>query len=291
MEATVSDKRTLSPHEARLRVQSDPYALFGIIVPLMKRARGQHWQAVGTAFFLTHNGVLATARHNLADVLESTEKTSLAIMLPSGYVAVRELADWSIESESLLLLVDPADIAQESRATIRPFAINCIEPSVGDAVHAVGISRLTPPPEAGPADHAFYVNVVRGEILDVYSSGIGSFRPFPCFYVGATYFRGMSGGPVLADNGTLLGLVCSGYDSDDDALPTSSASFVHTLLPIELPEQYRLSESPSDLYGLLQNGQLAAWPPGARLSIDTSDDRFTINWQPPGQDEHRAPLS
>jgi hypothetical protein len=54
-----------------------------------------------------------------------------------------------------------------------------------------------------------------GEILEVYGDGRDTVRaPFPCFSTNARFDDAMSGGPVLNEEGCLIGAVCSNLPPD-----------------------------------------------------------------------------
>jgi hypothetical protein len=53
--------------------------------------------------------------------------------------------------------------------------------------------------------------------------------PFPCYYVGARFDAGMSGGPVFDETGALCGIVCTNLDASH--LVGEPVSYVSTLWP------------------------------------------------------------
>lgn len=56
-----------------------------------------------------------------------------------------------------------------------------------------------------------------GEVREVHHEKRDSVRlPFPCYQVNARFDGGMSGGPVMNDNGRVCGVVCSNLPPDEE---------------------------------------------------------------------------
>jgi len=86
--------------------------------------------------------------------------------------------------------------------------------------------------------------VATGHVTDVYREGISTFRdpwdesysgklPTVCFATSARFDRGMSGGPVMDEDGAICGIVCSGNDLSaehpSDISFASATPFIFTL--------------------------------------------------------------
>jgi hypothetical protein len=118
--------------------------------------------------------------------------------------------------------------------------------------------RVTPPP-SGQRVLAFgyresQIEVTRGpdgaphiELNDIPTTSAGvvgeifperrdaSMLTFPCFEVRARFPHGMSGGLVIDEQGALCGLVCSGFQLDDqNELPLSYAATMWPMLTTEI---------------------------------------------------------
>lgn len=58
---------------------------------------------------------------------------------------------------------------------------------------------------------------------------------FPCFRTNARFKPGMSGGPVLGENGKIIGIICSGWDFGGVGEDIGYASLVSMAMMIKFP--------------------------------------------------------
>ena len=65
------------------------------IVPILKQIQGNKWQLIGTGFFITVNGLLASAKHVLTDVLDhigaQTNPIAIFQFVPKDVFVIRPL--------------------------------------------------------------------------------------------------------------------------------------------------------------------------------------------------------
>jgi Trypsin-like peptidase domain len=90
------------------------------------------------------------------------------------------------------------------------------------------------------ARQKFYCS--RGDVEEVHLPSRDSvIAPFPCFRTSARYDPGMSGGPVMSEDGLIRGVICSSYDglTDEDGY----ISYVSLIGPAALLQVERLDES------------------------------------------------
>jgi hypothetical protein len=114
---------------------------------------------------------------------------------------------------------------------VQPFA-----PEVGDAVAAFGYRHSSIKVSKNPAggnhiDLNDEPMVSVGVVREIYEWRRDNFLlPFPCYYVGARFDGGMSGGPVFDETGALCGIVCTNLDGSH--LDGEPVSYVTTLWPL-----------------------------------------------------------
>jgi hypothetical protein len=209
---------------------------------------------VGTATVLCGN-LLVTAKHVFTDILGSSypiEQNNTAMTVDKHIAAVQlipgtemEYLIWDVASATL----DPSsDIALLHLATNpgrshpgnphqwrQPF-VNAFPPDVGNTIAAFGyrLSTVQISKNAAGGNHIDLndepmtsVGIVR-EIYEWRRDG--RFLPFPCYYVGARFDAGMSGGPVFDETGALCGIVCANLQGSH--LDGEPVSYVSTLWPL-----------------------------------------------------------
>lgn len=82
-------------------------------------------------------------------------------------------------------------------------------------------------------DYKRQLAVSTGEIAEVHLiKRDPSFLKFPSFMTTAHFDSGMSGGPVIIDNGLVCGMVCAGFDLDGTEQDIGSISYASLLAPV-----------------------------------------------------------
>lgn len=124
---------------------------------------------------------------------------------------------------SVLMLLSPP--VPEDVQTL-PVRMRGRVPRVGETVVAVGFPEL-PRAQANLDDveraYTEGMQASYGRVLDVHPKGRG--RNFPVFVVDAEWPHGMSEGPVFNQNGEVVGLVSTDFDTDQyERFPATSAA-------------------------------------------------------------------
>lgn len=217
--------------------------------------RGEEMRFLGTCFAISNQGLVLTARHVVDEAINPTPGQ---VSDPDGWwIGALYAADhrWQSqpsvpdqENDVLGGLIpahkvfkgDDIDIAAihlrlpENALTgdqLRMPAVTLSPgiPDVGDycfalGYHAMNCERIY----AGRHTHRLFqsYSASRGIIEHIhYPIRDRSVLRFPCFQTSARFDKGMSGGPILGKNGTIIGVVCSSYGSlsgDDDYLSYGS---------------------------------------------------------------------
>jgi hypothetical protein len=247
------------------------------VLPILKEIGPGQLKVVGTGFYITRYGLLATAKHVLEDLCDLKTLT-----LRTGYVfqdddqggfALRriEAATWSNTAD--------VGIAQvENR-------IGGAKQHPGPANRRVRLSLTRPPPGDRLVSYAYPEN----KVLDFRDPGhvphlqgtyvVGAFHrevpsqahpviPHPHFETTLEIRSGASGCPIFS-NGFVVAIACRGWDfqgGEYDGDHLSSVVPVTQLLPLEArcasvpPESWEYSETPPSRRGsVLTFAELVAY--------------------------------
>jgi hypothetical protein len=192
------------------------------VVPVMFRRRGTDVSTEGTAFCLASldNGetIFVTATH-VVDSLDGADDIEAFVILPRGThsdTARRDLH--GIRVEQLCFSERFSDVALitvtlkegPTPEEMRPFRISLTEPVVGQRCMALGY-----PQKVG--EFGYSLTASEGEIAEIHPSRRDAvLSTFPSFRTTANYLPSMSGGPILAQNGHVIGVVSIGMDTSGD---------------------------------------------------------------------------
>ena len=201
-------------------------------------------KAGGVATFI--NGSLAvTCRHTLDDFLgsvgdpasvnEQVTQFGKITYSDAGHSLTgiqhteTEAALWSIRrvfksdySDLALLLVAPAnDGAHRLKdANAGVVTVRLALPAIGEKVFAYGFAHsniLDTSRKRLSIKVDSYTS--EGIVEAVHPAGRDKLMPFPCFQTNCRFDSGMSGGPIFNSRGELCGVIGSGYDVEEGAMP------------------------------------------------------------------------
>jgi S1-C subfamily serine protease len=237
---------------------------------------------LGTAFAIAAGGLFLTASHVfeefLADHAEATRTGTAGLYvywetdeplpphhdrpeLPAGLGGLLPVVavSWHPTADLGLLRVS---LPQLSRPVTFPtLALHVGLPIVGQrcaavAYHKVRFEGRVPVGQAASVDFTRQLAVTRGIIQNVHRERRDrSMLTWPCFLTDARYPGGMSGGPVAADDGRVVGVVCSNTSLGEmSGIPeTSYATLLAAALTMLVPPG-RPTENPRPLVELILEG-------------------------------------
>jgi hypothetical protein len=197
------------------------------VVPVIYRRNRVDVSIEGTAFCVgaspnSTESLYVTARH----VVECLDPVDVAIQprvlihgneIQSDGVAPRHLHAVPITRvvmaenfcDVALVVVDRRGTAV-NQTVPKPLQISCAEPIVGDHCMALGYPQLV-------GDLRYNLLGCRGPIEEVHADKRdSSFITYPSFRVESEYQPSMSGGPIVTDDGSVIGVVSTGVETGDD---------------------------------------------------------------------------
>lgn len=180
-------RKKLSPQQIHERCRAGALVVAG----LFKCGKCSRWHAGGgSGVMLTEDGVFATAYH----VVASTNHATLVILTGDGRLApVREVLAGNRRADVALLRADGKGF------TALPLSTNA---PVGSPVCVI----------SHPDDHFFTLS--QGVVSRYFLQGGGRSRaPHAFMAITADFAKGSSGGPVINENGAVVGLVSSTVSS------------------------------------------------------------------------------
>lgn len=251
----------------RLELGDVPYKqvemnrLQSAIFPLVAKAE-EKIRSIGTCFAISNQGLCLTARHVFDDleISDQVDKNGNKIFTEE-VAAIYANTDYKGEDlpEDQLFggflpintahFIDGIDVAllhlrlptkMENGEPI-PLSIQSISlslPSVGDQILAFGYDKgnwmLV---DEGIAELEHNFKATTGKVTQVFSGGRDKvLLPFPSFECSATFLSGMSGGPVISEKGSVIGVIASSFDFEEEGPAVGYVSLIAPAMAIELIE-------------------------------------------------------
>jgi len=192
-------------------------AFFGIVHINEDKA----WTPLGTGFFISNNGLFATAKHVLLD-RNGNRLTSLAGLHLSrqiGKVVIRKAIKFACHPSADVAVGFLADeqYQMHGKQTVNKcFSLTRRHPKVGDKV----VSIAYPNGVVDSNERGFSVKisttVTEGQLEEYYPAGRDRvLLPGPCFRTSMPIQFGASGGPVAFGNGSVFAINSTGWDGTD----------------------------------------------------------------------------
>lgn len=132
-------------------------------------------------------------------------------------VSVRNMASGS-PGDLAMLQIEMKEVPADVRATIKQFPISTRRPEIGQEFLALGYPGGAPGAPATPSELQVELpsggfRASRGQVSALFPHRQDRVMgPFPSFHFSASVPHGMSGGPVVAPDGGVIGIVSSGFD-------------------------------------------------------------------------------
>lgn len=267
-----------------------PFNSFGAplqqcVLPLVAKIDNELFP-VGTGFVINADGLFVTAAHVLT---EAHSKAVRRQNLNGQYYNHYEFYAIYVSDEPLpekdatvggLLPIDriwapndldigfgwlrlPRRVSDNTLLPLYPVRIRPAIPKIGSQITAIGYYQMAGSLENSDTSvikYAMETAISTGTIEAIYpeyrDKGMLS---FPCFHSNAKFNHGMSGGPIFDEQGNVLGVVCSGLNSSEEACEfISYGSLIYPILgcQIDIAKQPEAQSETTLLYDLALEGHI-----------------------------------
>lgn len=295
----------LSFSNGRRTVEFDPVnARFQTaVVPIIFRRNGVAISTEATAFCLcafdTGVAIFVTAAHvldyvansiDIDDSLDSDvdsiferqmEGVEIFLCIPKGTTAEEDCRDLhAIPAQMSYVHVPFRDVAliivdthntPVSGVELSAFPISLSPPVIGADTLALGFPQK-------PGAHNYMMTATQGNIQEVHPRRRdSSFITFPSFRTSGTYLHGMSGGPILNEQGYVVGVISTGVDVNDDDFPVGYGACIPLILDLSVgltsSDGEKIKPSIADLIeeGLVRTD-------GHAVTVTRDDDGVEVDW-------------
>jgi hypothetical protein len=232
-----------------------------IIAYRVRNGVGEEIRPLGTGFSISPHGLLVTARHVVDEALNlghwSTgeplvydEQWWLGALharrplpgegveifgglLPAYKVHLCGALDMAVISLNL-----PVHTPSGARLRVRCLRLRIGVPEVGLACFGLGYHSMKStlhPNAQSMVDHFQSYSATRGIVEELHFPRRDNWLlSFPCFRTSARFDPGMSGGPVIDNTGSVIGVICSSHKTEEEG-HISYASLIgpSLLIPVE----------------------------------------------------------
>ena len=192
------------------------------IFPIVRYDRDGYLYLLGTGFFISTNGLFATARHVLMDTFDSKgrERYPIGIVqfLPDHTFIKRPILRCASHSvaDVAVGVAAPMNDPNGKPITNPAVGITPMHPGMGSRVvtfaHPKNSNSIVGDVQRFEVRPAFY----DGDIIDYFPHGRDRVMlPAPCYQTSIVMHGGASGGPVFSREGGVFGLNSSGIDGTD----------------------------------------------------------------------------
>lgn len=204
--------------------------------PILQQTKTLPWKPIGTGFFISTNGLFATAKHVLTDETGQLLEFLIGIQLSRGKqsFSIREIINVTLhESADVAIgfLLDEPLFETGEQTLNYAFTLTENMPREGDKVFSVAI----PGPESfllekeGAFELNFVPRLIEGVLEEHFPNGRDRiFLPSHCFRTSMEIDGGASGGPVFYGNGSAFAINSTGFDG----VPVSHVSSITDLLDL-----------------------------------------------------------
>lgn len=190
---------------------------------------------IGTAFYISTNGLLLTAKHNLFEK-ENQVYDNLGVIhiLPENKYILRPIIKYIYSEEYDISYLMPAEIKNKNGEIVTNHILTLTEtiPVIDEQLSTYAY----PNSKSYDSEIHFNADFFLGNFKEYYPDGF-SFLKHPCYRTSILIKGGASGGPVFNNSGQVFAVNSTGYDLGEGE---ESISFVTPISPsfnLELEDQ------------------------------------------------------
>jgi hypothetical protein len=282
-------------HASSAIVDPDASGLSAAVVPLGFRREGDQDSFEGTASCLAtlQNGevIFVTARHVIEDMIEDASIETF-LLLPKKLAQVEKSTDWEgipihritatqTNSDIALLVTNVTDHGYDINK-FRWFPVTLAKPQEGQQCLGFGYPQTR-------GTISFDMRASQGTIEEIHpNKRDAAVSTFPSFRTSALYMGGMSGGPIVDNDGGLIGIISHGTDSEDPNIVTGYGASIPAIAELGV----NLHNEKGDLQELAVAQLVAMGVIKQRdqsiVRLDRADNGLTLTWDPPEMREAGA---
>lgn len=226
--------------------------------------------------------VFATANHVIRQLIDDPEigaflllpmdLTSEPISLAS--LPIRSISAAETHNDVALLMVNVAD-GRLAVTDLKWLPVAFGQPQIGQYCVGLGYPQTQ-------GDVSYGMQASRGAIEEIHRNRRDTvLSTFPSFRTNALYKPGMSGGPIVDINGSVIGIIAHGTEADDPEFVTGYGASIGAMGELRI----RLHNQAGELQELtvpelVERGVLKQ-ADGAILRLDRDENGVTLTWDLP----------
>jgi len=219
------------------------------IFPIFQAREGELWIPLGTGFFISQNGVFATARHVLTDnygvLLNSLVGVQIIRLSGRTVVLPRRIIQADLHGKADVavgMLENPLLDTTGRQILNSAFMLTDKIPAIGNQA----VTYAIPQPKAVPGtdrkfELQFVPRLIYGEVQEYFSSGRDQNLPGKCYQTSLELKGGASGGPVFFGDGRVFSVNSTGFDfpllaenETGDDTPVSYVSSINDIFDLQI---------------------------------------------------------
>jgi hypothetical protein len=208
------------------------------IFPIIQASDSQAWQPIGTGFFISKNGLFATAKHIVLDATGQLipDLAGIHLLRAENTIIVREAIKVVTHPKADVAIGFLFDkrFAEEGVHTDNKLLVLTRDiPPLGSKVAAIAFPKTELVDSPKTYKLLFTMGAMEGTMEEYHPQGRdASMLPGRCFRTSMNILGGASGGPVASAQGSIFGINSTGYES----IPVSFISSVQDLFDLDVLE-------------------------------------------------------
>lgn len=209
------------------------------VFPIIRRSDKEIWEPIGTGFFISNNGLFATAKHVVVNDRTGKVFDSLAgvqMVRREQRVIIRDVIKVCAHATAdvaIGFLFDQKFFESGQQSVNKCFALTLRDPAVGEKVATFAFPKSTAAGNEHEFEIMFTSSSVVGTVENVLPNGRDrTMLPSKCFQTSMNILGGASGGPVAFGEGNVFGINSTGVDGEDGV---SFISSIGDLFDLSIP--------------------------------------------------------